>query len=224
MFGETEFLKQVHKTVGGQPITAEQFNAQLSAINNALKLHSEDVVLDLCCGNGVITTEMAKTCRTIVGIDFSEPLIRLANIYNRPENTVYYCMSVTDEAVKSISERPFTKVYMYEAFQHFAVDDLPKLLNIVNLISRPNVVFFVGGIPDEDRLWDFYDTEERRKEYIRRKSLNQDPIGTWWKQEKLKEVCKENGFSCDILIQNPILHSAHYRFDACITLQEYNPG
>lgn len=217
LFSETEFLKQVHKTVAGQPITPAQFSAQLSDIHNALEFNKDDFVLDMCCGNGIITTEMAKACHAIVGIDFSEPLINIAGKYNKPENTTYYCMSVLDDGVKDIAKKPFTKIYMYEALQHFTEEDVLKLLRLIMDITSPDSATFFGGIPDVDRLWDFYDTEERREEYRIRKKKNQDPIGTWWKKNIFRDVCHKNGFACEILNQNPILHSAHYRFDARIT-------
>lgn len=217
LFGETEFLKQVHKTVLGQPITPAQFSAQLSDIHNALQLNKMDFVLDMCCGNGIITTEMAKSCNSIIGIDFSEPLIKIANKYNKPENTKYYCMSVLDEKIKGVAGKPFTKIYMYEALQHFAVKEVSSLLEIVTDIASPEAVIFFGGIPDEDKLWDFFDTEERREDYRIRRSKNQDPIGTWWKKNEIIELCQQKGFHCEILTQNTILHSAHYRFDIRIT-------
>jgi cyclopropane fatty-acyl-phospholipid synthase-like methyltransferase len=220
-FGETEFLKQVHKTVAGQPITQAQFAAQLSDIQNALGLRNNDFVLDLCCGNGIITTEMSKICEAIVGIDFSETLIQIANKYNKPENATYYCMSVLDIGIKSVAEKPFTKIYMYEALQHFAEDDLPTLLARIVEVSSPSSVTFLGGIPDVDKLWNFYDTEERREEYRIKKSKNQEAIGTWWEKNKLVELCKQNQFQCEVLPQNPELHSAHYRFDVRLTRQTH---
>lgn len=221
LFGETEFLQQVHKTVAGQPITQAQFAAQLSDIKNALELSKDDYVLDMCCGNGIITTEMAEFCHAIVGVDFSDPLIEIANKYNKPENATYYCMSVLDKKITSISNKPFTKIFMYEALQHFSKDDFRTLLEIIMEISNPNSVTFFGGIPDIDKLWDFYDTEERREQYRIMKSKNQEAIGTWWEKNEIIDVCLQNGFKCEIVLQNSILHSSRYRFDACLTKQQH---
>src|ERR1051325_9166966 len=176
LFEETEFLKQVGKTISGQPITRAQLDAQISDICKALDIHSKDFLLDMCCGNGVITTEISRLCDSIVGIDFSEPLIRIAQKYNNPNNVTYVCISALDDGVKQIADKPFTKIYMYEALQHFHEDDLPRLLNSIKEISSQDALIFIGGIPDLDRLWDFYDTEERREDYRRRKSENREAI------------------------------------------------
>ena len=216
-FEETDFLQQMGKTVSGKSITPEQFEAQIASIIDALEIQKNDLVLDLCCGNGVITTRISTYCSSIVGIDFSDTLINLANKYNKPANTFYDCMSITDENMKNISKELFTKVYMYEALQHFPEEDIPKILNLLKGITTPNSVIFIGSIPDKDRIWDFYDTEERRKDYFYRKSIDQEAIGVWWQQSEIKKVCLDNGFDCKVLPQNAILHSAHYRFDIRLT-------
>jgi len=213
LFKETEFLKQVQKTVSGQPITPAQLEAQILDIRKALDIRNDDFILDMCCGNGIITAEISKSCNAVIGIDFTEPLIKIAEKYNKPENVTYFCMSVLDQNIKRLVNKPFTKIYMYDALQHFKEDDLQKILELVLEISGSKPVILMGGIPDIDKLWDFYDTDERREEYRKRKSQNQEAIGTWWNRNYIKEVSSQNGFECEFLSQNPILHSAHYRFD-----------
>ena len=217
LFEETEFLKQVQKTVSGQPITPAQFDALVSDIRNSLDIRSDDFIFDMCCANGVITAKIAKACRAVIGIDFSEPLINIAGKYNKPANVTYFCMSVLDQNVKKLTNNPFSKVYMNESLQHFKEDDLPEILELIIAVSSPTPVILISGIPDIDKLWDFYDTDERREEYKRRKSQNQEAIGTWWSRDYIADVCLQNGLKCEFLSQNPILHSAHYRFDVRLT-------
>jgi cyclopropane fatty-acyl-phospholipid synthase-like methyltransferase len=219
IFKETEFLKQVEKTVFGQPITSAQFAAIISDIHNGLDIRSDDYILDLCCGNGIVTSEISKACRAVIGIDFSDPLINIAKKYNKPENGTYFCMSVLDQNIKRLVSNPITKIYMYEALQHFEEGDLQRILELALEISSSNPVIFLGSIPDIDKLWEFYDTDERREEYKIRKSTNQEAIGTWWSRKYIADVCLDNGLECQFLSQNPLLHSAHYRFDVRLTKQ-----
>ena len=74
-FAKEDFIKQVGKTVQGKPITNEQLDKIILDIVQKLELKSDDRVLDLCCGNGMITYGMAQNCQSIVSVDFSEPLI-----------------------------------------------------------------------------------------------------------------------------------------------------
>lgn len=212
-FEETEFLKQVEKTVSGKPISQDQFAALISDIKKALDVKEDDIVLDMCCGNGVITRVIAGVCNSIVGVDYSEPLIKVARKYNNPGNVIYFQKSILDQGLKNLHNRLFTKIYLYEALQHFDENDLPKILDAIREISTSNSVIFIGSIPDIDRLWNFYDTDERQKDYFIRKSKNEEAIGTWWQQNHVVDICSKNGYLCEVLPQNQKLHTAHYRFD-----------
>lgn len=77
-FTKDEFFKQVGKTFKGQTISNTQFNIIISEVINKIGLRSNDFVLDLCCGNGLITSAIAKECQYVVGVDYSEPLIKIA--------------------------------------------------------------------------------------------------------------------------------------------------
>jgi 2-polyprenyl-3-methyl-5-hydroxy-6-metoxy-1,4-benzoquinol methylase len=216
-FKDTDFLRQVGKTVGGQPISAEQFGRLIQDIHNALELDSQDRVLDLCCGNGVITSAVASSCASILGVDYSAPLIDVARKHNKPANAEYFCASVLDSGLKRVARGPYTKVYMYEALQHFKESDLPILLNLLRDVTSPRAIMLLASVPDADRLWDFYDTPERQADYRKRMSENREAIGTWWKKEKISQIASEHGLDATFLAQNPILHTAHYRFDVRLT-------
>jgi cyclopropane fatty-acyl-phospholipid synthase-like methyltransferase len=213
-FAEDDFLRQADKTVAGLAIAPAQFAAQVSDIRSALAIGKDDVVLDMCCGNGIITVEVSRVCASIVGIDYSEPMIRRANKYNRRKNMTYFRASALDPAIEGLAAIPFTKIYMYEALQYFAETDLVKLLTIIKNLSRSDARIFFGGVPDKARIWDFYDTEERRADYRRRLMENREAIGTWWERGYIEKVSLEHGYEAQFLPQSALLHSAHYRFDA----------
>ena len=93
---DNDLLKQVGRTVHGKPISSLQFSTMLGDIFNLLELDRNDVVLDLCCGNGVITKEVAKKCKHVVGIDFSDYLIQQANKSNKLANVEYRNLDVRE--------------------------------------------------------------------------------------------------------------------------------
>lgn len=212
-FAETDFFKQVGKTVAGQPVTPAQFMARISDIKSALHINPDDIVLDMCCGNGLITTEIAMLCKRIVGVDFSETLVNIARKYNAHENVNYVCASVLDKDSMSIAGAGFTKIYMYESLQHFTYEELPDILSVISILSIPTVEVFIGGIPNLEKIWDFYNTEEKQKEYMKRKSENREAIGTWWDIKYIVDTCREYGFAGESVAQNKDLDSAYYRFD-----------
>lgn len=215
---ETDFFHQVGKTVGGVAISEDQITLSVNQMQACLGIGNDDVVLDLCCGNGLITREIAPRCRKIVGVDFSAPLVGVARAHHCPENTRYQVGSVLalPGDLLPAGER-FSRVYMHEALQYFDEGDLRCILAGLRPLTTAACPVFFGGIPDQARLWAFYDTPERKQDYLRRKAEGREAIGTWWERPTLSGVAHDAGYRCDFIEQPAGLYSAHYRFGALLT-------
>lgn len=218
-YKDNEYMKQVGYTVNGQPISDLLFRQILSEISQHLQLSPDDVVLDLCCGNGLVTKEIAKISRSVVGVDYSTPLINIARKEHQPDNVRYLQMSVLDLTPEAIGhDEPFTKVYMYGALQHFRPDELLTILTTILELSRDEVIILFGSVPDKSRLWKFYNTAARRFDFIKRTLEGREAIGTWWDKRLIQRICDRMGRRCEFLQQHTMLHTSHYRFDVRITL------
>lgn len=215
-----DYLRQVGKTYKGEPISPEQVEAHISDACAALSLGDDDVLLDLCCGNGVITTRLAERCRRVVGVDFSEPLIEIAQRVHAEGGTTYHCASVLELDSGWITRHgPFTRVLMNEALQHFQEWDLEAIVAaIMGATPAPTVLAFTG-VPDYRRKWHFYNTPEWRAEYLKRQREGREAIGTWWAIEHFEDVAERFGLICEQRAQNPTLHSARYRMDVRLELR-----
>ncbi len=219
--GSTEYFKQVGKTQNGQPISPEQFEIILKSIENGLALKPTDTVLDLCCGNGLITSRIAAKSSAIVGVDFSEPLLRVANRDHCASNAQYFQRSALESLMVAGEDLPlFDKVYMYEALQHFKRQDLGVILRNILEVSSHNVVVLLASIPDKSRLWKFYNTPRRRLDYVVRKIRGREAIGTWWTREYIEQTCQKLGLRCDYIQQEHSLYTSHYRFNIRIARLE----
>lgn len=213
-----EHFKQVGKTVNGIPISKYQFELIIESIKDGINLQTTDTVLDLCCGNGLITSELANLLSAIIGIDYSETLINIANTYHRTENIDYRQMSALDALkVDNPILPPFNKIYMYEALQHFRYRDLRSILLNILTVSSEDVIIFIGSIPDKKRLWNFYNTPSRKFDYFLRKIIGKDAIGTWWTKEYIESVCDQIGLRSECILQKEVLYTSHYRFNYRIT-------
>lgn len=221
--GEKEFFRQVGKTKNSKPISLKQFQCLNAQIIEQLKIGKQDTVLDLCCGNGIITFNTAKYCDFIVGIDYSDCLIKIARKFHKSDNIKYINSSILEINSEIISiKKPFTKVYMYEALQHFEVEEIDRILTVIRDVSIPDVKIFFGSIPDINKIWRFYDTKKRRAEYEKRMEENSEVIGTWWNAQSIFDTAKAIGLNCTPILQDRILHTAHYRFDVLITKNKDN--
>lgn len=207
------FLKQVGKTFLGEPINEDIFNKIVKSIKNNLDINTHDEIIDSGCANGLITDNIASYAKHVYGYDLSSDLIQVAQKFHKKENITYQ--------VKNISKIDFDKlnvckIYMYEVLQHFEYEMLRELLNKL-IRELDNFSFFIGSIPDKEKMLIFYDTNER-KQFLFNELLEnkKSHLGNWWYQEHILLLCEELGLEATIIQQDKELHTAHYRFDVLI--------
>jgi len=212
-----DYLKQVGHTLNGKSISAAHFQLLLDQAFRELDIQDKDVVLDLCCGNGYITVEFARACESVVGVDFSDPLLKVAREDHCPRNVEYLRMNVLDLDVSRLrTAGPYSKISVYAALQHFKKKDLSPLLRRLVELSTPSPTILLGFVPDRGRLSAFYNTPSRKLERIRRILTKTDVMGTWWDKEFIERVGSEFGLRCEFHDLDERLHASAYRFDVVL--------
>jgi SAM-dependent methyltransferase len=207
-------MRQVGKTVLGEPVPMEQVETILATIVQQLQLTPADRVLDLGCGNGLLTAEIADHVNRIAGVDVSDSLIATARSTNARENCEYRVGDLA--ALGPLPINDANKAYSYEVFQHLCEADVRLLLSELLDQFQSGLVFFVGSLPERSRLRAFYDTPERWTYYETNEAAGTEQIGHWWEREELVELCESLGLSCTPSDQTASLYTSHYRFDAMI--------
>lgn len=216
---DKDLLFQVGATVGGQPISKQQFDQTIRDAESALRLSNDDRLLDLCCGNGVITHALGPKVKSVVGVDFSKPYIGNAQKYKSAINIEYHCGDVCDlRSLAAISGAKFTKVLIHSALAYFTREQCFGLLSNLNGFITDDARIFIAAVPDAGRKWRFYNTPGRALRYLWGACLGRESgIGKWWMKSELEDVCRKVGLQCCFSDPHPILHVAHYRFDVIIT-------
>lgn len=204
-------LKQVGKTVRGVDVSPEQVQLIVNNIACVLDLNVSDTLVDLCCGNGVLTTQLARMSSVVIGVDFSSSLLDAARANSASGNIEYSQMDVTDLS-ETIIDRA-SKYSMYEALQHLSPEDFDRLLSRIG--SRCGAIkLLVGGVPDLSCLRRFYVTDEDYRFYQQREKSGTPHIGRWWTKDEMAQAADRNGYLVKITPQPPSLYTSHYRFDA----------
>lgn len=206
-------LKQVGKTVNGQEISEPQVQLIIENIANVLRLESKDSLVDLCCGNGLLTRQLATLVKDVIGVDFTRGLIDAAIRHNSSPNIEY-----VNSDVLLIDPKYFSglkKIVMYEALQHFSIEQLDKLLDQLSNLEMGSLVLF-GSVPNNEKLSVYYDTEEKYAFYMQRESEGRPHIGRWWLMNEIKQLAATRGFKATFLSQTPSLYTAYYRFDVLL--------
>lgn len=205
--------KQVARTINKVPIGSKEWQKTLDYILTVIEIKPNDELLDLCAGNGLITIPFAKKCRHVLAVDISKGL--LSNIDNSKNPNIL--IQVHDIRTLKLNEDFFSKIIMYAGIQYFTEKETVLLFEKVHRWLTDNGLFFVGDIPDVDKLWNFYNTSERKKAYFESVKFEKPIIGTWFKKEFMVRAAEYAGFSKSrVLVQQKYQINSRYRFDVLL--------
>ncbi|MBN1436066.1 MAG: class I SAM-dependent methyltransferase [Sedimentisphaerales bacterium] len=126
-----------------QPITAERTNREVDAIIRYLELTPQSQVLDLCCGQGRHSLELARRGFQVVGYDLSDTLLDHSRSVAQAEG-------LNVEFVKGdMRELPYTDQFdgifnFYTAFGYFEHDhENQAVLDVIGCALKPKGRFLL---------------------------------------------------------------------------------
>lgn len=202
--------RQVDMTVNGEEVPNEQIEYRVNEILANLKLSKEDILFDGCCGNGMITKRIANYVRKIYAVDFSDRLITVAESGNNALNITYMIGDVTDIDYKY--EFPDVKKFnFYSCIQYLTPDDLDQLLNRLSELN--GITTYMSNIPDIVRIWEFYNTPEKREFFIRSIKEGRYHLGYWYDKNQIKALGEKYSFKVNFLNIDKRISTSYYRFD-----------
>ena len=211
---ESDLFFQVGKTVNKQPVSEAVFNAAFEDIVKSLSLKPDDSILEMCCGNGLVTFPLSQISKKIFAFDFTPHLIETAKKLKQNEKIEY---AVGDAKGKffelfSIHEMP-SKYLMNDALGYFSPEDLTEILTYIAESPR-KFSFYLTGIPNDSLKWNFYNTDERKKTYldgVANGDASNNGMGRWWKKSELLEIAENLGLK--VTLKNQIEAISNYRMD-----------
>ena len=200
----------VLRTLNKKPISNTLFQRILKDIEEKLEIYHSDEVLDLCCGNGLITAHIASKCKRVIGVDFAKELIAQIDVEKHKN------ISVVKEDIRKVNfeEQSFNKVVIYAGLQYLSYKEAISLFESVMRWLKSDGLFYIGDIPDWKRLWNFFNTNEREKTHFDSIKNDKPIIGTWFDSEWLVKLGRYTNFNEIVVLQQPDdFPYSHYRFD-----------
>lgn len=140
---------QVRRTVNGRPVSEAQIQAIVDAVRAGLELQPNDVLLDLCCGNGALSDRVFSLCAGGVGVDFSPPLIETAHARFEVPGVREYVLDTVDHwVVHAAQPERFTVALCYGSFSY--LDAVAAEVVLRSLWARFSGIhrLFIGNLPD----------------------------------------------------------------------------
>jgi SAM-dependent methyltransferase len=210
------FWKQVRRTVDGEPIDEVQIMLIVNAIATGLSLAPTDVVVDLACGNGALSSLLFDKCAGLVGIDISPYLIEIArkNFARSP----HYRFYVEDAASYVLHNRDayiFSKALIYGSFQYFSREDAAIVLRTIRERFSGVARMFIGNLPDRRRADRFFGnlrpTEAELNDHEAR-------MGIWYRPEEFEALARAAGWHTTCSSMPAEFAASNYRFDVTLEL------
>jgi SAM-dependent methyltransferase len=215
---DDDLFIQVGRTVQGRPISHEEFSLGVRHVVEMLALEQTDVVFEYCCGNGLVSRELARHAGFVIASDFADHLVAAARQWSRRPNVTYHLWNALEPLDDIIDERRPNKFLMAYALAHFTPDDLERIVRNAIAVRRDGpFTFLLTGIPDDSRMFSFYDTAERRLRFAENQakgSVTNDGMGRWWKAAEIVALAERLGLHADVRPEPAGL--THYRMDALL--------
>ncbi|MCT4565746.1 MAG: class I SAM-dependent methyltransferase [Maledivibacter sp.] len=168
-------------------------------------------VLDIGCGHGEFTINMAPYVRNIIGMDFSEEMIKCANKYLSEyniSNVKFYHGDIKQE--NKLKENEFDFIYDRRGptsiiYNHSCLKSGGKILGIHSAeLDRVKKLLYNNGFIDinieEFEAEEIFDDEYEFAKYLSRIPGNKDYTYLDNKEE-LKELVKQYTFKGEIVVQ-----------------------
>ena len=205
--------KSVGRTKFGNPVNQNDFQRELVYIDENLKLNGNDVLIDLCAGNGLITKEFFDKVEKVYAIDFSLPLLKDFEV-DSPKVEVI-CQDINQFDFSQIN---FNKLIWYFSIQHFNYSEVLIILKKILDNIQDVVVVYIVDVPDINKKWEFYSKKEYKSFYFNKLLNNEDHIGTWFQREFFQSSLSFLGYSGKFkILDKPKEHfNSSYRFDIVI--------
>ena len=206
-----DFWGQVKRTVNGKPVSEDQIQMILDAVTAGLGLTSEDFILDLCCGNGALSTRLFTQCLGGLGVDFSEALIKVAkaNFEQLPDHRF-----IMDDVVDHVGAEPepekFTKILCYGSFAYLEAHRAEEMLSICHERFTNAATLYIGNLPDKDQMNAFF-TERAYEEGI--EDEPDSAIGIWRTQEEFRALAARTGWNIAFSTMPSHFYASRYRYD-----------
>src|SRR5262249_55947184 len=163
ILSDKDLFFEVGKTVNQQPISEAALELSVQLVAEALELTKRDRLLELCCGNGLLTRVLAPLVEQIHAVDFVERLIEHAVKFRSAPNVQYVCADAIEYVEQLISGSRFvpSKILLGDALAYFDPGQLRGLLGDLKQLTSNSFVFLATGIPSDELKMNFYDTPER---------------------------------------------------------------
>lgn len=204
---------QVGRIKGGMTLSEQILDDIVQHIVEQTKLQSNDILLDLCCGNGLLTQKLAKRCKEVYAVDISPAQIELAKQQFSSPNIQYVAADVAEGGYLPKHVK-CSKINLYFSFQYFDSFSMGKkaISNMLPYLDDGGSIF-IGDVPAKKYLKRYYATPKARLKYFLQQLLGTNDMGKFWSAREMQRIADHLGMKLKVTEQPAKLPYASYRQD-----------
>lgn len=206
-------FNQVGRTIKQQPPNQKAWGKTLTFVRKKMEVTSKDTLVDICCGNGILSLFFSDYVKEIFAIDYSKPLLDSFVAKDKPNVSLIF----NDINTFDFNNIQYNKVIFYFSIQHFTETEVVKLLRKLKDSISENGVIYIGDIPDVNLKWDFFCTTSYKADFFSALEKNESIIGNWFQKDFFINASNYLGFKeCTIIKQPEYMFFHKYRFDVLL--------
>jgi cyclopropane fatty-acyl-phospholipid synthase-like methyltransferase len=212
---EADFWGQIRRTVNGKAVDETQITMIIDRIYEKLALKQDDVLLDLACGNGALSSRLFDSLKGYHGVDFSARLIEVASKYFAAPPQYAFTNSGASEYIDEETDPDrYSKVLCYGSFSYFHPEHAANVLDKLYRKFTNVTHVFIGNLPDKALAEKFYGLGKVNSLEL---EDNESPIGIWRDREEFIALAQDHGWRSEITVMPESYYAAHYRYDVLLT-------
>lgn len=205
---------QVLRTYAKEPIDNERWELTVEFVQKNMHLVGSHNILDLCCGNGLLTRRLAPQASQILAVDISLDLLRKIEALGI-ENVQTL---TSDIRMLKFAKNKFDRILFYAAIQYLTPEEVVPLFQRMASWLEPGGILYIGDVPDSTRIWNFFNSPERREKYFDNIKSGEPVVGTWFDPSWLMHLGFYAGFSDVAILDQPeFMIYSNFRYDVVLT-------
>jgi YD repeat-containing protein len=182
---DSEIIDQFTK----QAIPFTQLSSHLDSIQRLIELSkvtSNDLVLDVACGPGLVACEFAKVARHVTGIDITEKMIEQAKKHQKELELTNVSWDIGTVSPLPYDAASFSVVVTRYSFHHF-LDPKAVLIEMIRVCKPSGVVLIADVALPADKV-DAYNRVEKLRDPSHTLALSYDAWGQLMRESGLKNL------------------------------------
>jgi len=192
---EDELYRKVGKIANSAPVSRDVVQKLVDDVADKLELTDSDTLLEMCCGNGLITHPLSEKVKKIYAFDFTESLIASALQHRASTNIEYVTGNAKEDFTRIFAEPlPVVKKFLiHDSTAYFLPEDIEKMIEKIKTVSE-DFMFYLTHIPNNANKWLFYNTPERKEKYeasLQSGDIFLGGIGRWWDKSEFTAIAEK---------------------------------